>query len=92
MEDQPTWPSAVVAIAIIALVGVMFWKAVDNDFATIWAGVGTVVGVITGAIPAYFFHAQAQRASDRAEAIAAEASPADVEAARKKAPRAFARQ
>jgi hypothetical protein len=89
MNSQPSWPSAVVATAIIALVGVMFWKAVDNDFATIWAGVGTVVGVITGAIPAYFFRSEAQKASARAEAIASEASPDTVQAARQKAPAAF---
>jgi hypothetical protein len=89
MDSQPGWPSAAVAVAIIALVGIMFWKAVDNDFATIWAGVGTVVGVITGAIPAYFFRAEAQKATARAEAIASEA-PADVvQAARQKTPDAF---
>lgn len=89
MNDQPGWPSAAVAIAIIALVGVMFWRAVDGEFATIWAGVGTVVGVVTGAIPAYFFRAEANKASARAEAIAAEASPDVVQAARTKVPRAF---
>lgn len=87
--ENPSWPSAFVAVAIIALVGVMFWKAVDADFTTIWTGVGSVVGVVTGAIPAYFFHTQARKASARAEAIAAEASPDAVEAARKKAPKAF---
>jgi hypothetical protein len=90
MNGQPSWPSAAVAIAIIALVGLMFVEAVDNDFATIWAGVGTVVGVITGAIPSYFFRTEAQKATARAEAIAAEAPPEAIEAAREKAPSAFA--
>jgi hypothetical protein len=85
----PTWPSAVVAVAIIALVGLMFWKAVENDFATVWAGVGTVIGVVTGSIPAYFFRVDAQKASARAEAIAGEAPPEVVAAARQKAPHAF---
>lgn len=85
----PSWPSAVVAVTLIALVGVMFWRAVDADFATIWAGVGTVVGVITGAIPSYFFQQQAQKAHKRAEAIAAEAAPEVVAAARAAAPEAF---
>ncbi len=89
MSDGPGWPSAAVAIAIIALVGVMFWRATDGDFATIWAGVGTVVGVVTGAIPSYFFRAQANKAVARAEAIAAEAPAEAVEAARSKVPRAF---
>jgi hypothetical protein len=87
--NSPGWPSTVVAVAIIALVGVMFWKAVDHDFATIWSGVGTIVGVVTGAIPAYFFRAEAQKATARAEAIAAEATPDAVEAARRKVPHAF---
>lgn len=85
----PSWPSAVVAVAIVALVGVMFWKAVDNDFTTIWAAVGTVVGVVTGSIPAYFFRVDAQKASARAEAIAGEAPADAVEAARRKVPAAF---
>ena len=85
----PSWPSALVAVAIIALVGVMFWRAVDADFATIWAGVGTVVGVVTGAIPSYFFQQQAQKARERAEAISAAAPPEVVAAARAAAPDAF---
>jgi uncharacterized membrane protein len=89
MSGQPSWPSAVVAVAVIALVGLMFWQAVEHDFKTIWAAVGTVVGVVTGAIPAYFFKAQADKASARAEAISAEAPSSAVEAARKKVPRAF---
>jgi len=88
--DGPTWPSAVVAIAVIGLVGLMFWKAVDSaSFTTIWSAVGTIVGVVTGAIPAYFFRAEARKASARAEAIAAEAPPEAVSAARQKVPRAF---
>lgn len=85
----PSWPSAVVAIALIALVGVMFWRAADADFATIWAGVGTVVGVLTGAVPSYFFHRDAVKARDRAEAISAHADPATIAAARAAAPKAF---
>jgi hypothetical protein len=89
LMTNPSWPSAFVAVAIIALVGLMFWKAVDNDFTTVWTGVGSVVGLVTGAIPAYFFHTEAQKAGARAEAIAAEASPDVVQAARAKAPEAF---
>jgi hypothetical protein len=56
-----SWPSAVVAEAIIALVGLFFWKTVDSDdFTTIWSAVGTVVGVVTGAIPAYFLRQDAK--------------------------------
>lgn len=73
---RPTWPSAVVAVAFIALVGFMFKEAVDHDFTKIWAGVGTIVGVLTGAIPSYFFRQQAERAQQRAELAAGAADPA----------------
>jgi len=65
--DKPTWQSAAVAVALIGLVGLMFWRATDGDFATIWAGVGTVVGVVTGAVPSYFFARQASTRADAAE-------------------------
>jgi hypothetical protein len=87
--SQPSWPSTVVAVAFIALIGTIFWRAVDNDFATIWSGVGTLLGVVTGAIPSYFFHTEAKKASARAEAIAGEATPEAVAAARSRAPEAF---
>jgi hypothetical protein len=89
MDNGPNWPSAVVALGFLALVGLMFWKAAEGDFATIWAGVGTVVGVATGAIPAYFFRQDAKKATARAEAIAAEAPAEAVEAARQRNPTAF---
>ncbi len=85
----PSWPSAVVAVAIITLVGVMFWRAVDGNFATIWAGVGTIVGVVSGAIPSYFFQQQAKKAQERAEAISAAAPAEAVAAARAASPKAF---
>jgi hypothetical protein len=88
-DSKNGWPAAVVAVALIALVGVMFWRATDKDFATIWAGVGTIVGVVTGSIPAYFFRTEAIKASSRAEAIAGAAPPGTVEQARKAAPEAF---
>jgi len=52
---------------MIALVGLMFYEAVNHDFATVWAGAGTIVGVLVGAIPAYFFHQQAQTAQRQAQ-------------------------
>jgi hypothetical protein len=85
----PSWPSAVVAVAIVALVALMFDLAVDHNFTTIWTGVGSVVGVVTGAIPSYFFHQQAQKAAGRAEAVSAEATPQAVDAARQKHPELF---
>lgn len=89
-SSGPSWPSAAVAIAVVGLVGLMFWKAVEStSFTTIWAAVGSVVGVITGAVPSYFFRVEAKKASARAEAIAAEATPEAVANARAKAPEAF---
>jgi multidrug transporter EmrE-like cation transporter len=79
--DKPSWPSALVAVAFVALVGLMLWRATESlhDFSTIWSGVGGVVGVLTGAIPSYFF-AQKQAttavgAQKRAEAYALIAPP-----------------
>lgn len=80
---KPNWPSAVVAVGFLALVGLMFWRATDSDdFENIWAAVGTVVGVVVGAIPSFFFKSQADEArvvateaTERAERYAAIANP-----------------
>jgi hypothetical protein len=72
------WPTTVVALAFIALVGVMFWRATDgSNFTLIWAGVGTIVGVLTGAIPSFFFVRTASAATSQARSA--------TEAAAKKA-------
>jgi hypothetical protein len=84
-DSGPSWPSAIVAVAFLALVGVFFWKSVDSgNFSEIWAAVGTIVGVVTGAIPSYFFkkdadaaHEQAETANRREVALAS-AAPQDV--------------
>ena len=87
---QPSWPSTVVAVALIGLVGVMFWKAADSsDFATIWAGAGTVVGVVVGAVPSYFFKQQADRATRKADALVEAGGSEVVTNARAIAPNAF---
>lgn len=68
------WPATVVALAFIGLVGVIFWRATDSsNFSTIWAGVGTIVGVITGAIPSFFFAQTANSATNQASVASAEA-------------------
>jgi uncharacterized membrane-anchored protein YhcB (DUF1043 family) len=57
--DGLSWKSTVIALALIALVAAMFlavFYAAGIDAALkAWAAVGTVVGVITGAMPTYFF-------------------------------------
>ena len=66
-----TWPSAMVAIALIFLVAAVTVTAIiryDVDSALeIWSSLGTVVGILTGAVVTYFFTrqtvAEAQRAA-----------------------------
>ncbi len=66
--NSPGWSTTVVALGFLALVGVMFWRATDSaDFATIWAAVGSIVGVVVGAIPSFFFKAQADTAQATAK-------------------------
>jgi len=72
---QPSWQSTVIAIGFIAFAGFGLWLAVGHDFATIWAGIGTVIGVLTGAIPAYFFKQQADSQTRRANAFAGALAP-----------------
>jgi asparagine N-glycosylation enzyme membrane subunit Stt3 len=83
---KPTWPAAFVALGFLALLGMMFWRATDsNEFTTIWASIGTVVGVVVGAIPSFFFKAQAadaqvqlSKASAKAMLYAAAAPPENI--------------
>jgi uncharacterized membrane protein YdjX (TVP38/TMEM64 family) len=65
---KPSWEATVVAVAFVALVGLALDLATTanggKDFTTIWTGVGTIVGIMTGAIPSYFFaNAQANKAA-----------------------------
>ena len=98
------WPTTVIALGFIALVGVIFWRAsTTSNFPVIWAGAGTIVGVITGAIPSFYFartastatsHARtaAQTAARKADQVAAFYAVTDDrlrEAARQRNPAAF---
>ncbi len=91
MESRaPSWQTTVVAVAFIALVAVMFVKAVDSgNFGTIWAGVGSLVGVLTGAIPSYFFRVQAQNERAKTESLLGVTSPETWKAAQKAYPLAW---
>lgn len=61
--SEGQWPSAVVAVAIMALVGgitisaIFHYNSVD-DALKFWAGLTGLVGVITGAFVSYFFTRQ----------------------------------
>jgi hypothetical protein len=55
MSQSPSWQSVVIAVAIIALVGLVFAVGLTqtndaDDFLRIWCGLGTIVGVVAGAI------------------------------------------
>jgi hypothetical protein len=73
----PSWPAAVVAVAFLALVGAIFLSAYYRDGVDaalkVWAAIGTLVGVVTGAIPSYFFRAAAQAAQRNVSALVAAA-------------------
>jgi hypothetical protein len=82
----PSWPAAAVAIAFLAFVAAIFltvyFKGGLDDSLKAWAAVGTVVGVVTGAIPSYFFHQNAQVAQRDANALRAAADPQTIERAK----------
>jgi hypothetical protein len=72
-----SWQPFAIALAFIALVGIIFVVTMNrmsnvDDFLKIWAAVGPIVGVVTGLVPTYFFHNSARDASARAETNAAE--------------------
>lgn len=78
----PTWQSTLIALALILLVGgifvAVFEKSGVEDALKVWAALGTVVGVVAGAVPAYFFGKQGADAAreDAARTHAAAASEA----------------
>lgn len=74
--EQPqgsNWPAAVVAVAFLAFVGAIFLAVYYRDGVDaalkVWAAIGTVVGILTGAIPSYFFHKTAQAAQRDVSAL-----------------------
>ena len=74
--QQQSWQSTVIALGFIAFAGFALWVAADHNFSAIWAGVGTIVGVLTGAIPSYFFKQQSDKATAKATALAGITDPA----------------
>jgi membrane protein YqaA with SNARE-associated domain len=71
MQKQ-TWQSTLIAALIIGLAGAVFLvvyiRSGINDALKAWAAIGTIGGVITGIIPAYFFGQQrAQAAENQAQ-------------------------
>jgi hypothetical protein len=64
--------SALVALGFLALVAIIFWRATDSnqDFDKIWAATGTIVGVVVGAIPSFFFQSQVRSERARSTVLA----------------------
>ncbi len=58
-NPEITWPSAIVACTLIALVGTITVTAIvrytADDALKVWSALGPVVGVITGVLVTYFF-------------------------------------
>jgi len=67
VNSKPSWQSTIIALALIALAGgifiVVFEKEGIDSGLKVWAVLGTLVGVITGAVPTYFFGQQATAAA-----------------------------
>ena len=87
-----------VALGFLALVAIIFWRATETgqDFATIWAATGTIVGVVVGTIPTFFFQrqvsferARSAKLADKATAIAGASTPQAMQDAMRILPKAF---
>lgn len=76
--NAPSWPSTIIALALIALVGgvfiVVFEKEGTESALEVWAALGTIIGVLVGAIPTYFFGQQSVAAAKEGTQVAKEAA------------------
>jgi hypothetical protein len=77
-----TWPSAIVALGVIAAVATMATVAVIHyqsvdDALKFWSALSGLVGIITGAMVTYFFsRGTVQAAQDQAQTASAQATAA----------------
>src|SRR5262245_11026923 len=85
-DGNSEWPAATVAIAFLVFVGAIFLTVYYRDGVDaalkVWSAIGTAVGIITGAIPSYFFHRSAQAAQKDVSALKAAADEKTIEKAR----------
>lgn len=76
MSNGPSWQSTAIAVVFILLVGAIFLVVYDRDgidtAIKAWGVIGTLVGVVTGAIPTYFF-GKSTIDAERKERLRAEA-------------------
>jgi predicted lipid-binding transport protein (Tim44 family) len=67
---KPSWESTVIASLLIGLAGaiflVVYLKGGIDDALKAWAAIGTIGGVITGVVPAYFFGQQRAASAEEA--------------------------
>ncbi len=74
-DSSPSWQSTVIAVALMLLVGgifiVVFEKEGTGEALKVWGALGTIVGVLVGAVPTYFFGQKATTAArqDSKEAL-----------------------
>ena|SRR5215211_1495930 len=70
MTNSPK-QATVVAVSYVLLIGVIAVVALReydvDEFLKVWAVLGTLIGVLTGAIPSYFFAISADRAKQAQE-------------------------
>lgn len=73
---KPSWQSTVIAALLIGLTGAIFLvvelQSGIDDALKAWAAIGTLAGVITGVIPAYFFGQQRAASAEHAATAAQE--------------------
>jgi Na+/glutamate symporter len=81
--NSPSWQSTIIALALIALAGgifiVVFEKEGTSSALKVWAALGTIVGVLAGAIPTYFFGQQTVAAAKEGTKVAKDAADAAKE-------------
>lgn len=86
MNKGPNWPSAFVAVAFLAALTAIVLTVYSRDgldgALKAWGAMGTLVGVVVGAIPSYFFRQAAEKAQRDANTLRLAADPGTVQRAR----------
>lgn len=76
--------ATLVAVVFVLLVGVITVTALNvykvDEFLKVWAVIGTLVGVVTGAIPSFFFSRAAAAAQETAQTLTTRAEATQAQA------------